>query len=105
MVPLEQVLQKPARRVEPIYVPPPRRLTPPAPAEPRHPRSFKVVDISTRQVLTEGVTARAAIEVLNQVRSIVDVNVYVSEPKTDRWRLLSFHEQSLLWDHRDPPGG
>jgi hypothetical protein len=100
MVPLDNVLRKRSEQVEPISVPPPRRPKPqPAPV-PRGPRSFKVVDISTREVLTEGVTAHAAIEVLNDVRSIVDVNIYVWEPTAERWRLLSFEERRLLWDRR-----
>jgi hypothetical protein len=105
MVPLEHVLRKRAESPEPIYVPPPRRPKPSAPSGPRAPRSFKVVDVTTRQVLTEGAGAHAAIEVLNDVRSIVDVNIYVWQPKTERWRLLSFDEQRLLWDRRDPSAG
>lgn len=66
---------------------------------------FKVVDIRSRAVLAEDATARATIGVLNGVRSIVDVNVYVWTPATKRWRLLTFDEQRLLWKHRDaePP--
>ena len=54
------------------------------------------------EVLAEDATARATIQVLNGVRSIVDVNVYVWMPATERWRLLTFDEQRLLWSHRDP---
>ena len=75
-----------------------RRLPP----EPRRPRRFKVVDIRSREVLAEDATARATIQVLNGVRSIVDVNVYVWMPATEKWRLLTFHEQRLLWSHREP---
>jgi hypothetical protein len=103
MVPLEKVLRKPSKRAEPIFVPPARRAQPLRLREPRRPRLFKVVDISTRQVLTEGVNARAAIEALDGVRSIVDVHVYVWQPKTEKWRLLTFHERRLLWDRRDDP--
>jgi hypothetical protein len=101
MVPLDTVLRKPSEHTEPIYVPPPRRPKDPPPAEPRRPRTFKVVDIMTRQVLAEDATARATIEVLNGVRSIVDVTVYVWEPTPAKWRLLTFHEQRLLWNRRD----
>jgi hypothetical protein len=103
MVPLEKVLRKRSEHVEPIYVPPPRTPKPSSPPDPRPPRSFKIVDILTRQVLTEGATAQAAIEVLNDVRSIVDVNIYVWQPKTEKWRLLSFDERRALWDYRDAP--
>lgn len=105
MVPLDNVLSKPSERTERIFVPPPPRpKAAPAP-EPRQPRSFKVVDIVTRQVLTEGAHAREALEVLNGVRSIVDVNVYVWQPKTEKWRLLSFEERRLLWDARTDAEG
>jgi hypothetical protein len=105
MVPLDNVLRKRSEHPEPIYVPPPRRPKPEAPPQPRRPRSFKVVDVSSRQVLTEGANAQAAIDVLNNVRSIIDVNIYVWQPKTENWRLLSFDEQRLLWDRRDPSAG
>ena len=102
MVPLESVLRKPSARSEAIYVPPPRPPKAPPPAEPRRPRLFKVVDIRSREVLAEDATARDTIQVLNGVRSIVDVNVYVWAPATETWRLLTFDEQRLLWSHRAP---
>lgn len=108
MVPLERVLRKPSAHPEPISVPPPPRAKPPAAPQPRSPRSFKVVDVATRQVLAEDAPARAVIEVLEGVRSIVDVNVYVRQPKTEKWRLLTFEERRLLWDSRpgaQPPTG
>jgi hypothetical protein len=100
MVPLDTVLRKPSEHHEPLFVPPPPRPKDDAEPEPRQPRLFKVVDIATRQVLTEGAQARAVIEVLNGVRSIVDVNVYVWQPKAAKWRLLTFDERRLLWDSR-----
>jgi hypothetical protein len=104
MVPLEKILRKP-QAPGPIYVPPPRvPAEPPAP-EPRRPRAFKVVDIMTRQVLAEDATAQATIEVLNGVRSIVDVNVYVWQPTTETWRLVSFEERRVLWDARTTADG
>src|SRR5579864_7111993 len=101
MVPLESILRKPAGRGEAIYVPPPRPAKAPAPAGPRRARLFKVLDIRSREVLAEGATARATIQVLNGVRSIVDVNVYVWMPATEKWRLLTFDEQRLLWNRRE----
>lgn len=100
MVPLAHVLRKRSHDAEPIFVPPRRRPKADAAPEPRHPRLFKVVDISTRQVLTEGAAARAVLDVLSEVRSIVDVNVYVWQRKTQKWRLLTFDERRLLWDSR-----
>ena len=105
MVPLEKVLRKPREHAEPIYVPPPRSPSEPPPAEPRRSRAFKVVDIMTRQVLAEDATARATIEVLNGVRSIVDVNVYAWQPTKAKWRLLTLHEQQLLWNRREASAG
>jgi hypothetical protein len=105
MVPLESVLRKPSQHSEPIYVPPPER--PKAPAElepaPRGPRTFRVIDVRSRAVLAEDATARATLDVLRDVRSIVDVNVYVWESTAAKWRLLTFDEQRLLWDHRGAP--
>src|SRR5580704_4610337 len=102
MVPLESVLRKPSGGSDAIYVPPPRPPKAPPAAEPRRPRRFKVVDIRSREVLADDATARATIQVLNGVRSIVDVNVYIWTPATEKWRLLPFPEQRLLWRHREP---
>jgi hypothetical protein len=102
MVPLESILRKPSGDSGAIYIPPARPAKAPVPAEPRRPRMFKVVDIRSRAVLAEDASARATILVLNGVRSIVDVNVYVWTPATESWRLLTFDEQHLLWEHRDP---
>jgi hypothetical protein len=104
MVPLDNVLSKPSERTERIFVPPPRPKAAPAP-EPRQPRLFKIVDIVTRQVLTEGTDARAVIELLGGVRSIVDVNIYVWQPNTEKWRLLTFEERRVLWDSRPVADG
>jgi len=38
--------------------------------------------------------------VLENVRSIVDVNAYVWEPQSDRWRMLTFGETQMLWEYR-----
>jgi len=100
MVPLENVLRKPSERTERIFVPPPPRPKPAPDSGPRRSRLFKVIDIVSRQVLTEGAQAREAVAVLNRVRSIVDVHVYVWEPKSERWHLLSLEERRVLWDAR-----
>jgi hypothetical protein len=100
VVPLDNVLSKPSQRTERIVVPPPPGPKAAPALEPRRPRLFKVVDIVTRQVLTDGAHAREALESLKGVRSIVDVNVYVWQPTTENWRLLSFGERRLLWDAR-----
>ena len=100
MVPLERVLRKGRPEPVPGFVLPP--LRPPSPSQPdqRTPLEFKVMDILTRRVLGEGLDARGAVEVLENVRSIVDVNVYVWEPQSDRWRMLTFGETQMLWEYR-----
>src|ERR1700754_1176144 len=89
VVPLEQVTERGRRRSEPVFVPRrPRPRPAPAPA-PRPPRRFKVVDVMTREVLAEHAGTRATVDLLSDVRSIVDVNVYVWLPGAERWRLLT----------------
>jgi hypothetical protein len=100
MLPLDKVLEKPAPKREPFFVPPRRRPREPKPAAPRAPRSFKVVDVATREVLADGVGPRDALGVLADVRSIVDVHVFVWEPASERWRLLTLDEQRAMWDRR-----
>jgi hypothetical protein len=101
MVPLDSVVKKPAPTGAPLFVPPKRPPRPPKDPEPRAPRTFKIVDVATREVLAEGTGARATLDVLGTVRSNVDVNVYVWEPEPGRWRLLTLAEQRLLWERRD----
>jgi hypothetical protein len=99
MLPLEKVLRepagKPARR--PVARPEPK----PAPApEPSKPRRFKVVDVMTREVLAEGAGTRATVDLLGELRSIVDVAIYVWSDHAEKWQLLSFAESKMLWDLR-----
>lgn len=79
-----------------------RKPAPRAPQQPapRAPYRFKVTDVMTRQVLGEDIDARAAVELLAGVRSIVDVIVHVWEPEAERWRMLSFGETQALWERR-----
>ena len=100
MVPLDQVLKKPAPRREPLFVPPKKRSPDPKPAEPKAPRRFRILDVATRAVLADDVLARDALRTLSDVRSSVDVQVYVWEPTDERWRLLTLGEQRVLWDRR-----
>jgi hypothetical protein len=104
MVPLERVLRSPASTPTstptPLYVPPKRRPQPAPAGEPRAPRKFKLVDLLSRQVLGEHVSAREAVAILAGIRSVVDVNIYVWEPGHDRWRLLTTAEQGAMWELR-----
>jgi hypothetical protein len=100
MVPLDSVLEKPAPSGEPFFVPPKPTPREPKPAEPRAPRRFRIVDVVSQAVLADDAPAREALAALGDVRSIVDVHVFVWEPKAERWRLLTLDEQRLLWDRR-----
>jgi hypothetical protein len=73
---------------------------PPQPSEPRGPRRFKVVDVMSRKVLAEGADARTTVELLEGVRSIVDVSIYVWEEKAEKWQQLTQREAHMLWDLR-----
>jgi hypothetical protein len=99
MVPLESVLRKGSDAVPGFHFP---KLKPPEPSEPapHAPRRFKVVDVQTREVLAEDVDARTAIGVLEPVRSIVDVNVWVWQTDRERWRMLTMDELRALWAYR-----
>jgi hypothetical protein len=101
MVPLDSVVRKPAPSGERLFVPPKRPPRPPKAPGPPAPRIFKIVDVTSRAVLAEGTGARATLDVLSTVASIVDVHVFVWEPKPERWRLLTLAEQRLLWERRD----
>jgi hypothetical protein len=100
MVPLDSVLKRPEPKQEPLVGPRSRRPKAAPAAEPRPPRRFRVVDISTREVLADGADARRTLELLGGLRSSVDVNVHVWEPEDERWRLLTLGERRLLWERR-----
>jgi hypothetical protein len=101
MVPLEKVLERPTPSAEPFFVPPKREPRAPEEPAPRAPRKFRVVDVMTHEVLADGVEPRAALALLNGVRSSVDVEVFVWEPEAEHWRLLTLGEQRALWDLRE----
>ena len=102
MVPLDKVVKQPAAPSgKPLFVPRKRRPpAPPADPAPRPPRRFKVVDITSREVLAEGADTRTTVELLGGIRSSVDVNVSVWEPGAERWRLLTLREKQMLWERR-----
>jgi hypothetical protein len=100
VVPLESTLRKPAAPAEPLYVPPKRAPRPPEAPEPRRPRAFKLVDVTSGEVLAEDVDTRAAIGVLEHLGSVVDVRIYIRDEATGRWVLLTLGEHKALWDYR-----
>jgi hypothetical protein len=55
-------------------------------------------------VLAEGADARATVRALEQVRSVVDVTIWVWQPETERWRMLSLEESRALWEYRGRAG-
>jgi hypothetical protein len=100
VVPLDKALRKPGPSGEPLYVPPKRDPRPAKAPEPKPPRSFKIVDVTTGLVLGEGVDTRAAIALLEDVASVVDVRIYVWDPGAERWVLLTLGEHKALWEYR-----
>ena len=101
MVPLERILRKPGSDTVPGFVVPKRKPPAADPPKPREPRAFKLVDVMTRRILGEDVDARGAVNLLGDVRSIVDVEVFVWEPTAERWRMLTLGETQALWEYRE----
>ena len=66
----------------------------------RKPRRFKVVHVMTRQELAENVDLRGAVDALEDVRSVVDVNVYTWDDGSGDWVQLSQGDRRRLWDLR-----
>ena len=99
MVPLEKLLRRP----EPARMLRRRPQTAkPAPApEPRPPLRFRVTDAMTREVLAEDADAAETMELLRGLRSVVDVDIAVWEPNSERWRTLTLGERQTVWRHRD----
>ena len=103
MVPLDRVLQKRSGAV-PGFVLPELKAPVERPAQARAPRQFKVIDVLTREVLADRTDARGTISVLQGVRSIVDVTIWVWESEGERWRMLSLEEARILWEYRGRVG-
>jgi hypothetical protein len=100
VVPLENALKRPAAEPELALVAlerPPRAREAVAPLPPM---TFKVVDIMSARTLAEGISARATVDLLASVRSVLDVRIYVWMATAKRWRLLTFDEQKALWGFR-----
>jgi hypothetical protein len=104
VVPLEKALKKPSPEQDLAVVAlerPPRATES---IEPLAPLTFKIVDIRSSRVLAEGISARATVDLLEQVDSVVDIRVYVWARLAKRWRLLTLDEQRALWDFRGAHG-
>jgi hypothetical protein len=100
MVPLDRVLKKAGSDPDQLRVLPRPKPRAPRPPEPRRPREFKVVDVMTREVLAEGADLRTTVKVLDDVRSVVDVTIWVWQPEAERWRMLTLEEARSLWEYR-----
>ena len=99
-MPLESTLRKPAPAAEPLYVPPKPVPRAPAAPEPRRPRSYRIVDVTSGEVLGENIDTRAAIRVLEGLGSVVDAWIYVWDDTTEHWVLLTLGEHKALWEYR-----
>src|SRR5437899_24013 len=97
MVPLESATNR-SSTMEPVFVPrqPSQSPRPPEP-KPKAARRFRIVDLMTRQALVDGASTREAVAALKDVRSIVDVSVYVWHEEHDRWWLLTFAQKHTFW--------
>jgi hypothetical protein len=101
MVPLEKVLRKPSSGDKlHVHGPLKREPRPPKEPEPTPPRSFKIVDVSSGQVLGQDLGTRAALTALQSVDSVVDVRIYTWDHRNERWVLLTLGEQKALWQFR-----
>jgi hypothetical protein len=101
VVPLEQALERGAseeRDLAVVALERPRRAS--KPIETPAPLTFKVVDVMSARVLAEGITARMTVDLLAELRSVLDVRIYVWMQRAERWRLLSLQEQKALWGFR-----
>jgi hypothetical protein len=107
MVPLEKVLRKGGPEPELNLVELGREVTRDAEPEPQAPEPlrFKIVDLMTRETLAQDADARATVEALGRVRSIVDVRIFVWSPERDDWRVLTLDERRALWDFRRANAG
>jgi hypothetical protein len=108
MVPLDRALKDKTRTRDGERGPRVRRkpASPPKPpdetqaAEPPGPRRFKVVNAITREVLGEGIGARETVDLLDEMRSVADVHIYVRESEADEWRALTLRDQKTMWEFR-----
>ena len=82
VVPLDSTLRKADAPAEPLYVPPKRAPRPAETPAPRPPRAYKLVDVTSGEVL------------------VVDVRIYVWDDTTEHWVLLTLGEHKALWAYR-----
>src|SRR5271155_3693117 len=100
VAPLEEALKRPSSEQELALVALERPPRASEPIEPPAPLQFKIVDVRSSRVLAEGVSARATVDLLEDIASVVDIRIYVWMREAERWRLLTFAEQKALWEFR-----
>src|ERR1700730_9629142 len=102
VVPLEKALKKPSSEQELAVVAlerPPRAVEP---TEPLAPLKFKIVDVRSSRELADGIDTRETVDLLKDIRSVIDIRIYVWMRLAERWRLLTLAEQKTLWGFRRP---
>lgn len=77
-----------------------KRERPAKPPEPVAPRRFRVTDVMTRRVLADDASLADTVALLEEVTRLMDVDIYVRDPRAAKWQLLSRSEQQTLWDFR-----
>ncbi len=100
MVPIEKVHGDPTKGGRAAIVVQDPKPRPERPPEPKGPRRFKVVDVMTKRELAEDASTAESVALLRNQRSIVDVTIFVWEPKRDVWQELSLREKQMLWGFR-----
>jgi hypothetical protein len=99
MVPLDKLRAPAGSTRAPVVVKEPQPL-PEKPVEPVGPRRYKIVDVMTRQVLAEDADLRTTVDVLEGIRSVVDVSVYVWREQAQEWLPLSQRDRAKVWELR-----
>jgi hypothetical protein len=103
VVPLDSTLKKPEPARKPLSkaakAPPRKRDKEP---KPRVPRRFRIVDLVSSETLAEDAEMKATLAVLEDVRSPVDVHIFVWDHEAETWRLLRLSEQRALWEAAHP---
>jgi hypothetical protein len=100
VVPLENVLKEPTAERDLALVALERPARARRATEQPSPRMFKVIDVMSARLLAEDLSAGETVELLEGVRSVLDVRIYVWMREARRWRLLSLEEQKALWGFR-----
>ena len=97
MVPLEKVVGRSESEGRAVIIPRDRPTPPAAEPAPKAPPRFRVVDVMTRQVLADGADTRATVDLLEGIRSVVDVSIYAWDDAAERWQVLGMGDRKKLF--------